>query len=81
MTVAEVMVAVDLLGEDDTEGALTVWLVENGDRVSKGDVLCEVMVEKAAIEIVSPAEGRITLLLQPESAVKKGDVIARISTG
>jgi len=78
MTVPQVDVTVDLLGDDGAEGALTVWLVEDGDPVSRGDVLCEVTVEKAAMEIVSPADGRITLLKKPESPVKQGDVIARI---
>jgi pyruvate/2-oxoglutarate dehydrogenase complex dihydrolipoamide acyltransferase (E2) component len=78
MTTTDVRVPPDLWGED-LEGALSLWLVENGDVVSTGDVLCEVMVEKVTLEVVSPAAGKITLLVQPDTPVSKGSVIARIS--
>jgi pyruvate/2-oxoglutarate dehydrogenase complex dihydrolipoamide acyltransferase (E2) component len=79
MTMTNVIVPVDLWDED-IEGALSVWLVENGDVVSQGDVLCEVMVEKSTVEVTSPATGKITLLVQAETPVKKGGVIASISS-
>jgi 2-oxoglutarate dehydrogenase E2 component (dihydrolipoamide succinyltransferase) len=75
----DVIVPTDLWDED-IEGALSVWLVETGDVVSKGDALCEVMLEKASMEVVSPAAGRITLLVKPETPVKRGEVIARIES-
>jgi len=79
MTTTDVIVPPDLWDED-LEGSLAVWLVENGDVVSKGDVLCELMVEKATFELASPAAGKISLLVQPETPLKKGSVIARITT-
>ena len=79
MTMTNVIVPVDLWDED-IEGALSVWLVENGDVVSQGDVLCEVMVEKSTVEVISPAAGKITLLVKSETPVKKGGVIASISS-
>jgi pyruvate/2-oxoglutarate dehydrogenase complex dihydrolipoamide acyltransferase (E2) component len=74
----DVTVPLDLW-EDDLEGALTVWLVEDGDIVEQGDVLCELTVEKASLEVTAPAPGRIALLVQIETPVKRGAVIARIS--
>ena len=68
------------LWQEDTDGALTVWLVEPGDLVAKGEVLCEVAVEKATFEVFSPVAGNITLLVQPETPVRKGGIIARISS-
>ena len=79
MTTTDVIVPPDLWDED-LEGSLALWLVENGDVVSKGDVLCELMVEKATLELASPAAGKISLLVQPETPLKKGSVIARITT-
>lgn len=73
---ADVVIPADLL--EGLEGAVSVWFVEDGDKVSAGDVLCELMVEKAAFEISSPAAGTITLLVQPETPVRGGVVIARI---
>ena len=72
----DVGIPTDLL--EGLEGALSVWFVEDGDKVSEGDVLCELMVEKAAFEISAPAAGTIRLLVQPETPVRGGAVIARI---
>jgi pyruvate/2-oxoglutarate dehydrogenase complex dihydrolipoamide acyltransferase (E2) component len=46
--------------------------------VAAGDVLAEVMNEKAAAELVAPASGRLTILVQAESPVRSGQVVARI---
>ena len=75
----DVLVPTDLW-DGNLEGAVSVWLVEGGGRVSEGDVLCEVAVEKSAFEITAPAAGRITLLVAPETPVRGGTVIARISS-
>lgn len=77
MMTTDVIVPTDLWDED-TEGAVSVWLVEPGDVVSQGDVLCEVAVEKAVFEVVAPVAGKITSLVQAETPVKKGSAIARI---
>jgi len=74
----EVIVPRDLW-EEDVEGAVSVWLVEAGDVVSQGDVLCEIMAEKVTFEIAAPAAGEITLLVEPEVPIARGDIIARIS--
>lgn len=74
----DVIVPADLWDEE-IEGALSVWFVENGDKVAQGDLLCEVMAEKVTFEIVSPANGVITLLVEPETPIEPGDAIARIA--
>jgi pyruvate/2-oxoglutarate dehydrogenase complex dihydrolipoamide acyltransferase (E2) component len=78
MTMTDVIVPPELWDED-LEGALSMWLVETGDTVAKGDVLCEVAVEKTTFEVVAPAAGKVTVLVQAEAPVKRGTVIARIS--
>lgn len=67
------------LWEEDVEGAVSVWFVEPGDAVTEGDVLCEIMAEKVTFEITAPASGAIELLVEPETPINRGDVIARIA--
>jgi pyruvate/2-oxoglutarate dehydrogenase complex dihydrolipoamide acyltransferase (E2) component len=60
-------------------GYVLRWAVGEGDRVSEGDVLAEVELEKATVEVESPAAGRVTqLLVQVDEEVEVGTVIAHI---
>jgi len=68
----------DDLWDEDIEGAVSVWFFENGDSVNEGDTLCEVMAEKVTFEIAAPASGALTIVVEAEQAVSKGDAIARI---
>jgi len=45
--------------DEGAEGAISVWLFRDGETVVAGDVLAEVMNEKAAAELVAPASGRL----------------------
>jgi|KBSSwiStaDraftv2_1062776.scaffolds.fasta_scaffold5838942_1 pyruvate/2-oxoglutarate dehydrogenase complex dihydrolipoamide acyltransferase (E2) component len=64
--------------EPGAEGVISVWLFKTGERVVQGDVLAEVMNAKAATQLEAPATGRLTILVDPEVAIRSGDVIARI---
>jgi len=66
------------LWEEDLEGAVSIWFFEEGDNVSEGDTLCEIMVEKSTFEVEAPAAGVLRILVQVEVPVKKGDAIAHI---
>ncbi len=74
---ADVTIPADLWDED-IEGAVSVWFFENGDMVSAGDTLCEVMAEKVTFEIEAPMSGALTIVAQAEEPVNRGDVIARV---
>lgn len=74
----DVIIPADLW-DDESEGAVSVWFVDEGDTVTRGDILCEVMAEKVSFEIAAPASGRITRAVEAEVPVNKGDVIARIA--
>lgn len=50
-------VAVPPVSEDATDAVLGKWLVSVGDRVTAGQVLCEVETAKATVEVESPADG------------------------
>lgn len=73
-----VVIAMDLWDED-IEGVITAWLFDEGDNVSKEDILAEVMVEKIQHEIVSPADGTLKILVTAEDPVSRGDMIGDIS--
>ena len=62
----------------DTEGAISIWLFKSGEAVVAGDVLAEIMNQKAATEFVAPASGRLTILVPAETPIVGGQLIARI---
>ncbi len=64
--------------EPTAEGVLATWFVSDGDQVASGQLLGEVMVEKASGEVVAPAAGRVRLLVGEDQTVRQGDVIARV---
>ncbi len=66
------------LWEGDTEGVITAWLVDDGAEVEQGDLVAEVMVEKAQYEIESPATGRLNIAKGEDEVVAKGTTIARL---
>ncbi|MFC7051013.1 lipoyl domain-containing protein [Emcibacter nanhaiensis] len=67
------------LWDEDTEGVITAWLFDDGDSVSAGDVVAEVMVEKIQHEVEAPAGGTLSIKVAAEEAVNKGDVIGELS--
>jgi pyruvate/2-oxoglutarate dehydrogenase complex dihydrolipoamide acyltransferase (E2) component len=64
---------------DEGEGVISVWLFRDGETVAAGDVLAEVMNEKAVAELVAPASGQLTILVSAEVPVKKDQLVARIT--
>lgn len=47
-------------------GTILSWNVMEGDRVTVGDVLCEIETDKAAMEYESPATGRLAKIVASE---------------
>ncbi len=64
--------------EGDEEAALTNWFFEDGAVVAEGDLIAEVMVSKAAIEIRAPVAGRLKILVGVDAVVTKGVTLAEI---
>ncbi|PLW69854.1 lipoyl domain-containing protein [Pseudohalioglobus lutimaris] len=52
--------------EDDAEALLDEWLVSEGDTVSAGQVLANVMLIKTTHEISAPVDGTVVKLLVAE---------------
>lgn len=63
----------------EAEGVVSTWFVDDGATVAAGQLLAEVMVEKASVEVPAPVAGVVHLLLAEEDAVTQGAVIARIT--
>lgn len=58
------------LGEGVHEGELVKWLVKVGDQVKEDQPLCEIMTDKATMEVPAPFKGKITSV-----DAKEGEVV------
>lgn len=69
------------VGESVTEGTITQWLKQVGDRVEKYDVIAEVLTDKVSMELPAPAAGLLTeILVEEGQTVPMGAPIAAIRT-
>jgi pyruvate/2-oxoglutarate dehydrogenase complex dihydrolipoamide acyltransferase (E2) component len=73
----DIVVPADLWDTED-EGVLFLWVYPDGSRVEKGKLIAEITVEKAQLELNAPATGRLKILVQPETIIRKGQVLGRI---
>ena len=62
------------LGQTVEEATIQKWYKKEGDKVSKAEVLLEIMTDKAALEIESFHEGFLRKIL-----AKEGDVVPVLS--
>ncbi len=70
------------LGESVTEGTVTRWLKQEGDRVEVDEPLLEVSTDKVDTEIPSPAAGVLERIVAAEDAtVEVGGELAVIGDG
>ena len=64
----------------EVEIMLATWLKKPGDRVGAGEIIAEVVCEKANVEIESPVGGLLEAILVEEGgAVTVGQPIARVT--
>lgn len=67
------------LGESVTEGTISKWLVNVGDKVKKYDPLCEVMTDKVNAEVPASFSGTITeIVAQDDETIEVGGLICYI---
>ena len=75
-------VVLPALGESVTEGTVTRWLKNVGDRVEVDEPLLEVSTDKVDTEVPSPVAGVLQEVLAAEDeTVEVGAVLARIGSG
>lgn len=59
-------VTMPMYGLTMTEGTVTEWLKQEGDAVSKGEMLFSIMTDKANIEVEAPDDGYLLKIVVPE---------------
>ena len=70
------------IGEGVVEGEIVQWLVQPGEVIAVDQPVCEIMTDKATVEISSPVGGRIaTLHGEPGDVVKVHTPLAEIDSG
>jgi pyruvate/2-oxoglutarate dehydrogenase complex dihydrolipoamide acyltransferase (E2) component len=74
------LITVPSFGEQkQTETLLNTWYVQPGAQVNEGDDLAELVTDKAAFNLPSPASGTILKLLVTEGGtVKEGQALAEL---
>lgn len=58
------------------KGKIVSVLKRPGEKVMRGEVLVEVEIEKAILEIESPVDGVVKRIVEPGSPVEPGSVVA-----
>ena len=77
-----VTVTMPQLGESVTEGTISKWLKQPGERIERYEPIAEVITDKVNAEIPAPADGVMSELIAPEGAVVPvGQPICSIDTG
>ena len=72
-----VTVSLPQMGESVVEGTVERWLVREGERVEKDQVICEVTTDKVDVEIPAPEAGVITqILVQEGGTIEVGAELA-----
>ncbi|MEQ9661886.1 MAG: lipoyl domain-containing protein [Parasphingopyxis sp.] len=66
------------LWEDEAEAVVSAWLYDDGDNITEGRVICELMVEKVSFDIEAPATGTLKIAAVKETTVGPGDLLAHI---
>lgn len=66
------------LWDDDSPGVITTWLFEDGDQVTEGAIVAEVMNEKVTFDIAAPAAGTLVIEAAAESEVLQGGTIGKV---
>jgi 2-oxoglutarate dehydrogenase E2 component (dihydrolipoamide succinyltransferase)/2-oxoisovalerate dehydrogenase E2 component (dihydrolipoyl transacylase) len=79
----EEVLAIDIimphLGESVAEGTIIAWLIPQGARVGKDQMLLEVETDKVALEIPSPESGVVDeIFVQEGQTVPVGTLLARL---
>jgi 2-oxoglutarate dehydrogenase E2 component (dihydrolipoamide succinyltransferase) len=66
------------MGDSVREAVLLRWHKNDGDAVTKDEMLCELETDKANVDLPAPAAGFLKRVAEQGSTVKIGDTIARI---
>ncbi|MBN9374490.1 MAG: lipoyl domain-containing protein [Cellulomonas sp.] len=62
----------------DAEGVVTRWFVADGERVTTGQLVGEVQVDKVDAEVDAPADGVLRQVVAVDGVARQGEVIGRV---
>ena len=71
-------VKIPSMGESIVSGIITQWSVNNGDYVNEGDTIYELETDKITSEGIAEVSGAIEILVEADSEVEIGQVVAKI---
>ena len=64
---------------DEEEGVVVNWFAKPGRRVSAGESICEVQVEKVSVDVPAPVDGELVEIVRDENdEFTIGDTLAWI---
>jgi pyruvate dehydrogenase E2 component (dihydrolipoamide acetyltransferase) len=67
------------MGESITEGTVSKWLKQTGDKIAKDEPLLEISTDKVDAEVPSPVSGTLLEIVVPEGeTVEVGATLARV---
>jgi len=67
-----------VLGESVTEATIAKWTKKSGDQVKKDEVLVELETDKVSLEVASPADGTLVILVGEGETVTPGVVLGTV---
>ncbi|MBP2160116.1 MULTISPECIES: 2-oxoglutarate dehydrogenase complex dihydrolipoyllysine-residue succinyltransferase [Asticcacaulis] len=71
-------ILVPVLGESVTEATVAKWTKTNGDAVKKDEVLVELETDKVSLEVASPADGTLQILVGEGETVTPGTKLGTV---
>ncbi len=74
-------IAIPKMSQAVTEATITAWLVEDGARVSAGDVLYRLETEKVEMDVEAPVAGVVTITGVAGETYPVGTAIGQIDEG
>ncbi|MCK9506658.1 MAG: lipoyl domain-containing protein [Porticoccaceae bacterium] len=80
MATVDIQVPLELWDDAEKTGSIVIWLYKDGAKVTEGEVIAEMLFEKATFELVAPATGTLHIAVEPEVPVALGDSIGTITT-
>jgi 2-oxoglutarate dehydrogenase E2 component (dihydrolipoamide succinyltransferase) len=70
------------MGVSVAEGTVVAWRVTVGDSIQADETICEISTDKIDTEVPAPTSGVVAeILVDPETTVTVGTVLARIASG
>jgi pyruvate/2-oxoglutarate dehydrogenase complex dihydrolipoamide acyltransferase (E2) component len=66
-------------GAGGATGVIVTWFVESGDEVTPTTLIAEVAVDKVDADVYPEDSGIITLLVEENTEIRQGAVIAQVS--